>query len=79
MSAQPPEYTIRARRHIDKWDNALGQTVGGWDILAHWTRTGTILPVFVPDEQYNPTNIDALIRQAGYLDDEIARLGGSGS
>lgn len=70
-----PEYTIVARAQIAKWDNTLQTTVEGWQLDVRWTTSGTILRVFVPLDKYNPTNVDAAIRQAGYLDDEIGRLG----
>lgn len=76
MSDTPTVYRIVSRVHVNKWDDALQQAVPGWDVRALWVRTGTVLPVFVPDTQYTPENIDQLVRAAGAKDDAIHALGG---
>lgn len=68
-------YRIVSRVHIAQWDNALQQAVQGWELKALWLSTGTILPVFLPDAQYTPENVDLLIRHAGEVDDRIHALG----
>lgn len=78
MSMQPAEYTWISRTHVTRWDSARQQAVDGVECIVRWNRTGTVLPVFVPDQEYNPTNVDVLIRQAGYRDDDMNALGGSG-
>jgi hypothetical protein len=76
LSDTPTVYRIVSRVHVNKWDDALQQAVPGWDVRALWVRTGTVLPVFVPDTQYTPENIDQLVRAAGAKDDAIHALGG---
>jgi hypothetical protein len=70
-----PAYVILTRVHVAQFDNDLQETVPGWSIRARWSSTGTVLPVFVPDSVYTPQTVDAKIRAAGKLDDEIHRLG----
>jgi hypothetical protein len=72
-------YTIESRIHLTRWDPAKQQAVAGWEVTALWAATGTRLPVFIPDDQYNAANVDAAIRQAGYKDEEIGALGASSS
>jgi hypothetical protein len=76
MSDSPTAYRIVSRTHINQWDNGLQQAVPGWDIRALWIKTGTILPVFVPDASYTAENVDTLIRIAGAKDEQIHSLGG---
>lgn len=76
MTEQPAVYRIVSRVHTNQWNEGMQQAVAGWDIRALWTRTGTILPVFCPDTNYTPENVDALIRNAGAKDDAIHSLGG---
>lgn len=74
--AQPTTYRIVSRVHVNRWDDSLQTTVPGWEIKALWLRTGTVLPVFVPDQAFTAPNVDALIREAGARDDQIHALGG---
>jgi hypothetical protein len=76
MSDTPTAYRIVSRLHVNQWDNALQQAVAGWQVKALWLKTGTILPVFVPDSAFTAENVDALIRSAGATDDAIHALGG---
>lgn len=76
MSDSPTAYRIVSRLHINQWDNALQQAVAGWDIRALWIKTGTILPIFVPDASYTAENVDTLIRIAGAKDEQMHALGG---
>lgn len=69
-------YRIVSRVHVNQWSNELQQAVPGWDIRALWVSTGTVLPVFVPDSQYTAENVDAFVRHAGAIDDQIHKLGG---
>lgn len=78
MSTPEGDYTPLDRTQLTKWDQTRQQAVEGWQVRARWHRTGTVLTVFVPLESYNATNVDAAIRQAGYADEEVGRLGGSG-
>jgi hypothetical protein len=68
-------YKIVSRTHVNQWSNELQQAVPGWDIRAYWVKTGTTLPVFVPDAQYTADNVDAIIRHYGALDEKIHSLG----
>jgi hypothetical protein len=72
------DYTQLDRQQINKWDATLQQAVEGWQVRARWNATGTVLTVFVPLTQYNPANVDTLIRQAGAVEDEVAALGTRG-
>lgn len=72
-------YTIESRVHLTRWDPTKQQAVPGWELTCIWAATGTRIPVFVPDDQYNPANVDAAIRNAGYKDEQIGALGGSSS
>ena len=76
MSSSSTTYRIVSRVHVNQWNDQLQQAVPGWDVRALWVRTGTILPVFVPDTQYTAENVDTLIRAAGEQDDKIHALGG---
>lgn len=72
----PTVYRIVSRVHVNQWSNELQQAVPGWDIRAVWIRTGTTLPVFVADANYTAENVDAAIRHAGAIDEQIHALGG---
>lgn len=76
MSDSPTAYRIVSRVHVNRWDEALQAAVAGWDIRALWVKTGTVIPVFVPDASYTAENVDALVRIAGAKDDQIHSLGG---
>lgn len=76
MSQPATLYRIVSRVHVNQWNDQLQAAVPGWDIRALWISTGTILPVFVPDTQYTPENVDQLVRHAGELDDRMHALGG---
>jgi len=69
-------YRILSRVHVNQWDDQLQTAVPGWQVLALWLSTGTVLPVFVADSHYDATNLDTLIRAAGAKDDQIHALGG---
>jgi hypothetical protein len=72
----PITYRIVSRVHVNQWSNELQQAVPGWDIRAYWAATATTLPVFVPDVNYTPENVDQFIRLAGEKDEKIHALGG---
>lgn len=76
MTEQTTAYRIVSRVHVNRWDDGLQAAVPGWDVRALWIKTGTVLPVFVPDASYTPENVDALIRNAGAVDERIHGLGG---
>jgi hypothetical protein len=76
VSTQETAYRIISRVHVNQWSNELQQAVPGWDIRALWIKTGTVLPVFVPDASFTAENVDTLIRIAGAKDDSIHALGG---
>jgi len=82
MSATAPDastatvYRIVSRVHVNQWSNELQQAVPGWDIRAYWVKTGVTLPVFVPDSAYTAEHVDAMIRHAGTLDEQMHTLGG---
>jgi hypothetical protein len=76
MSATETKYRIVSRVHVNQWSNELQQAVPGWDIRALWVKTGTMLPIFVPDASYTAENVDTLIRIAGAKDEQIHELGG---
>lgn len=78
MSTPEGDYQVLDRVQLTKWDNPTQSAIEGWQVRARWNRTGTVLTVFVPLEQYNPTNVDAAIRTAGYNDEQIHTLGGAG-
>lgn len=68
-------YRIVSRVHINQWSDELQRGVPGWDIRAYWIKTGTTLPIFVPDANYTPQTVDTLIRHAGANDEQIHALG----
>lgn len=76
MSSTETVYRIISRVHVNQWSNELQQAVPGWDIRALWIKTGTVLPIFVPDASFTAENVDTLIRIAGAKDDAIHQLGG---
>lgn len=78
MSTPQPEYTWISRTHVTKWVAAQQAAVDGWELRVTWNPTGTVLDLFVPDQAYNPTNVDSIIRQAGYLENDMQKLGGTG-
>jgi hypothetical protein len=49
--------------------------VPGWDVRVYWVKTGTTIPVFVPDSQYTAENLDTVIRHFGAIDEQIHALG----
>lgn len=69
-------YRIVTRYHVNEWSEDLQATVPGWRVKALWIKTGTILPVFMPDQSYTPENLDAAIRHAGAVDESMHSLGG---
>lgn len=76
MSSTETAYRIISRVHVNQWSNELQTAVPGWDIKALWIKTGTVLPIFVPDASFTAENVDTLIRIAGAKDDAIHQLGG---
>lgn len=74
MTDQVKPYQLISRTHVNQWVPGLQQTVPGWQITAQWLKTGTYLPVFVPDASYTPENVDTLIRLAGATDEQIHAL-----
>lgn len=75
MSDQTPTYSIISRNHVSKWNGQLQRAEQGWELVARWEATGTLLPVFVPDDRYTPDQVDAAIRALGAKDDAIHKLG----
>jgi hypothetical protein len=75
MSETAPVYRIIQRLEIPRWSDDLQRTVTGWEVKAKWLKTGTVLTVFLPSEAYTAENLDALLRNAGALDEQIHRLG----
>jgi hypothetical protein len=68
-------YRIVSRVHVNQWSNELQQAVPGWDVRVYWVKTGTTIPVFVPDSQYTAENLDTVIRHFGAIDEQIHALG----
>lgn len=68
-------YTIVGQVQRSKFDPALQQAVEGWDVTVRWGEAGQVFTVFVPDSAYNPTNVDAAVRQQGATIDQVAALG----
>lgn len=77
MAQVATDYTILSRTQLNRYDPATQQAVEGWDVQARWTRSGTVLKVFVPLATYSATEVDTAIRQAGALDDQVGALGAS--
>lgn len=77
MAQVTPDYTIVSNVALNYYDSALQEAYPAHEIKARWTRTQTIVRVIVPDTAYNAANVDAAIRQAGALDDQIGALGSS--
>lgn len=75
MTAPATVYRIISRVHVSQWDDQLQEAVPGWSLKVLWIKTGTVLPIFVPDTQYTPENIDRLTRAAGATDDAVHALG----
>jgi hypothetical protein len=76
MSDTPAVYRIIQRLHVNQWSDDLGRAVPGWEIKALWNKTGTVLPIFLPDSSYTAENVDTLLRAAGARDEQIHELGG---
>jgi hypothetical protein len=76
MTDTPTTYRRLSAVHVNKWDDQLQAAVPGWELKYLWIRTGTVLPVFVPDAVYTPENVDVLVRAAGATDDRMHALGG---
>lgn len=77
MSTPQRDYQRISAVHVSRFDQALQEVVPGWELKYRWNRTGTIIPLFVPDAYYTPEQVDALVRQAGAVDEQMAGLGGS--
>lgn len=75
MTEPATVYRIISRVHVSQWDDQLQEAVPGWTLKVLWIRTGTVLPIFVPDQSYTPENIDTLVRAAGAKDDAVHALG----
>lgn len=75
MTAPATTYRIISRTHVNQWNDQLQAAVAGWELKALWIATGTVIPIFLPDTQYTPENIDRLIRAAGELDSQVHALG----
>lgn len=75
MSPAAPVYTIVSRNHVNKWNDGLQRAEAGWELVARWLATATLLPVFLTDERYTPDQVDAEIKAAGAKDEMIHALG----
>lgn len=76
MTEPATAYRIIQRNHVSQWNEQLQQAVPGWDLRVLWAKTGTVLPVFVPDTIYTAENVDRMVRDAGRLDEQMHALGG---
>lgn len=61
MSANGAGYTVIGTVHVNKYDNATGNVVPGWEISVRDLQTQTIVPVFVPDTHFGQEQARALI------------------
>ncbi len=77
MSPSPLDYTILSQTPVNKWDNTLQTAVSGVEVRAVWGAKQRPVVVFVEDEQFNPTNVDAAIRDKGATIDAVDALGSS--
>lgn len=63
---EPRPYTIVGTPvHTSQWVEDQQKVIPGWKVVARWTPTGTIIPVFVPDSADLSLTSDALIRYQG--------------
>lgn len=63
---EPRPYTILGTPvHTAQWVEDQQKVIPGWKVSARWTRTGTVIPVFVPDTADLALTSDALIRFQG--------------
>lgn len=69
-------YRIVSKTHVNQWSNELQQAVPGWDIRIYWVKTGSTIPIFVPDSQYTADNVDKIARHFGAVDEQVHALGG---
>lgn len=76
MSDTPSTYAILTKTHVNQWDNDLRTAVPGWQLQVKWNATSQVIPVFIPDSQYTPDQVNARILAAGAKDEAISNLGG---
>lgn len=70
-----PTYTIIGQVQLSKWLPELQQAVPGWDITVRWTSPPVTFHVFVDEQSYNATNVDAAIRDQGSKVGAVSALG----
>ena len=68
-------YTIMTSVHVNQWNQQLQRAESGWEVEALWAATNTVIPVFLPDAQYTPENVDKAIRDAGAVVSQVHALG----
>lgn len=61
MSTPDNGYAVQSQTHVNKYDPASGNVVPGYDIRVRDNETGTVFPVFVPDDYYGPDQAQTLI------------------
>lgn len=76
MSAQP-DYVIVSQVYENKWHAATQTVTPGWTVTVHDNVTGTIVPVFVPENKYTADNVRLLVDSALTSVRDVARLGQS--
>ena len=64
-TATKPYTIVGTPIHQVQWSEELQENVPGWLVRGRWNKTGTIIPVFVPDTADLPSTADTLIRAQG--------------
>lgn len=68
-------YVVLDQVKLNKWDGTKQEAVEGWQVRYRWVSNNVVGDVFVPVETYNATNVDAAIRQAGAVGEQVSALG----
>lgn len=73
--ANPSDYAVVSQIHVNKWDPALQQVVPGWEFQVRDSVTGSIVPVFIADSDYDVNTVQVAIEAALVPVRQIAQLG----
>lgn len=73
--ANPNDYAIVSQIHVNQWVPELQQVVPGWQYQVRDSVTGTIVPVFIADTDYDVNTVQTAIEAALVPVRQIAQLG----
>lgn len=75
-SAPLPYELVGAPIEVNRFDPTVQRVVTGYEVQAKWLNNGTVVTVFVPEDQPLAATVDTLVREKGAQLDALHAIAG---